>query len=432
MKCLGDFGQNYNDDNEMGFSFKLPSVKLPSIRLPVKLPSVTVKLPTTINAVIRDLGKVTGEGMRIANPLNQIKATWTKIPVLKDIYRETDKFLGGTITSLTNVSNLTSKVLSGKGISQAELLEAVMVAAQVGAIVASGGSAAAFIGAGAGALRKGPLGQSEFGRNLLTFAEIAGNAAALSGAAGSQLAQQAGKDVAMDAAQKAVKDKAMSMAQTAAEKEFQKRTGIPVALATNLYNVSTGQPFTAKTTKDILKVVAEDQLKKAGLSDSVTQAILSNNAAQLGVAIRNAPNLAIDAAKREIEAQKIKLASAANLENIKKKIEMKAEKALKDATDADAIRKKIEVELNAQAKKILEQQLASIMSGLLQNQKEIVAIGEEYQIESAQASVMIAAAEEGRYESTNKVLLIGGGIVVASVAAYFIIQRSKQYNKGKS
>ena len=420
MKCLGDFGQNYNDDAGMGWSFKVPTPKL------------SIKFPTSIKGVVKDIGKVAGQGLKATNPLNQLKAVMTSIPLLKDVYRETDKFTGGTITKLTNVSNLASKVLMGKGISKAELFEAAMVAAQVGAIVASGGTASAFIGAGAGALKNGPLGKSSFGRNLLTFAEIAGNAAALSGAAGGQLAQQAGKDVAMDAAQKAVKDKAMSLAQTSAEKEFQKRTGIPVAMASSLYNVTSGKPFTAQTTKDVLKVVAEDQLKKAGLSDSVSQAILSNNAAQLGIMIKNAPNLAIDKVKRELEAQKIKLTSATKLENIKKKIEAKAEKSLKDATNAEAIRAKIEKELNAQTKKVLEKQLADMLAGMMRGDKELVANAEAYQLEAAQASVMIAAAEEGRYESTNKVLLIGGGIAVASVAAYFIIQRSKQYNKGKS
>jgi hypothetical protein len=417
VKCLGDFGA-YNMpgidesfDSSMGFKISMPKVT-------ISTPKIT--MPKSVSGAIKDIGKAAGNVLKETNPLSVTKNVMTSIPVLKDVYRETDKFTGGTITKLTNVSNLPAKALQGKPISKAELIEAAMVAAQVGAIVASGGSASALIGAGAGALKSGPLGKTSFGRNVLTFAEIAGNAAAIHSAATSQVAQQAGKTAA-DAATQAVKDKAMAMAKTEAEKEFQKKTGIPVALATNIYNVTSGKPFTAQTPKDVLKVVAEDQLKKAGLGDSVTQAILTNNAAQLGVAIRNAPDLAMDKAKREIAAQKIKLESSLKLENIKKNIEKETEKALSEATDIEKLREKAEKEINAEAKKLLQKELAKKLEGLMARQQKLVQSAEEYEIEAAQASVLIAAAEEGRLKSNTAI--IAGSIAVSAIVAGFIIYK---------
>jgi type III secretion system FlhB-like substrate exporter len=408
MKCFGDFGiDNIPPDNSsesaMGFKIKAPKIS-------ISKPKITV--PTSVKGIIKDVGKVGGQYAQAINPLQQIKSIATKIPVISDVYRETDKFTGGTITKLTNVSNLPAKALQGKPISKQELIEAAMVTAQVAAIVASGGSASALIGAGAGALKNGPLGKTSLGRNLLTFAEIAGNAAALHSAAGTQLAQQAGK-TATDAASQAVQDKAMAMAKTETEKEFQKKTGIPVSMVTKIYDVTSGKEFDAQTPRDVLNVVAEDQLKKAGLGDSVTQAILSNNAAQLGVAISKAPDLALDKAEREIAAQKIKLESATKLENIKKNIESKADKTLSDATDIEKLREKAEKEVNAEAKKLLQKELANALQGFLGNQRQLVNMAERYQIEAAQDSVLIAAAEEGRLKS--KIPVIMGGIAAATV-----------------
>lgn len=412
MKCFGDFGgRQYYSEDEMGFKISMPKIKLPKIT--IAAPKIT--MPTTASGILKDVGKVAGNVLKETNPLTITKNVMTSIPVLKDVYREADKFTGGTITKLTNVTNLPAKALQGKPISKQELIEAAMVAAQVGAIVASGGSASALIGAGAGALKNGPLGQSSFGRNLLTFAEIAGNAAALHSAASSQLANQAGK-TAVDAASQAVKDKAMAMAKTEVEKEFQKRTGIPVSMVTKLYDVTSGKEFTAQTPKDILKVVAEDQLKKAGLGDSVTQAILTNNAAQLGVMIKDAPNLAMSQAKREIAAQKIKLESALKLENIKKKIEEKTDKALKEATDVEKLRERVEKEVNEEAKKLLQKELAKALEGLLGDQKQLVQMAEQYELEAAQDAVLVAAAQEGRLKSNLPVII--GGVLAASVVGF--------------
>ncbi len=425
MKCFGDFGTenmpaiDESYDSSMGFKISMPKFKVPKIT--ISAPKITV--PTTLPGIIKDVGKVAGNVLKETNPLTITKNVMTSIPVLKDVYRETDKFTGGTITKLTNVSNLPAKALQGKPISKQELIEAVMVAAQVGAIVASGGSASALIGAGAGALKNGPLGKTSFGRNVLMFAEIAGNAAALHSAASSQVAQQAGKTAA-DAATQAVKDKAMAMAKTEAEKEFQKKTGIPVALATNLYNVTSGKPFTAQTPKDVLKVVAEDQLKKAGLGDSVTQAILTNNAAQLGVMIKNAPDLAMDKAKRELAAQKIKLESSLKLENIKKNIEREADKALTEATDIEKLREKAEKELNAEAKKLLQKELAKRLEDLMGRQQKLVQSAEQYELEAAQSAVLIAAAEEGRLKTNTPIVV--GSIAVAAIVAGFIIYKKME------
>jgi hypothetical protein len=442
MKMLGDFGSEemteYEEVTNLDSGMGWPKIKIKKPKISIKAPKVTikplkVKLPTTAKGLLRDIGKVSGEGLKIMNPLNQVKMIMTNVPLLKDVYRETDKFTGGTITKLTNVSNLASKALKGKPISKGELIEAAMVAAQIGAIVASGGSASAFIGAGAGALKNGPLGKTSLGRDLLTFAEIAGNAAALSKAAGSQMAQQAGKkaaqeagrSIAVEAATKAVKDKAISIARTKAEDEFQKKTGSPVGMLSKLYNVTSGKSFSAQTPKDILKVVAEDKLKKLGLGDSATQAILSNNAAQLGVAIRNAPSLAMDKAKRELQAQKIKAQSALSLEGMKKKIEKKVDKSLKDATNIQGIMAQMDKTIDAKAKEILRKQLAEQLDRLSTQQSSLVRDAEEYQLQASRDSVKVAAAEEGRLVDNNKIIAGVAGMAIISVGMLYFFQRGR-------
>jgi hypothetical protein len=394
------------EGHDEGLGFKI-SFKKPKITIaPIK-----VTPPKNIAAAIKDIGKATGNVLRETNPLTITKNVMTSIPVLKDVYRETDKFTGGTLTKLTKVSNLPSRALQGKPISKADLIEAAMVGAQIGAIVASGGSAASIIGATSGALKNGPLGQSTLGRNILAVAEIAGNAAAIHQAASSQLATQAGKQAtteagkklaektAFDAATQAVKDKAKGIIKSKAEEEFEKKTGIPTTIASKVYNLTSGKGITAVTPKDVLKVVAEDRLKKAGLGDSVTQAILSNNAAALGVTIKNAPNLLMDEAKRKATAEKIRLAESLKLENIKKKIDSKLTDTLNRAKDIDALHDKIAKEANNTLKAQMEKQLASMLSDNMKDQEKAASLAEEYQLEAAKGSINVAAAEEGRYVS---------------------------------
>jgi hypothetical protein len=89
------------------------------------------------------------------------------------------------MTTVDRVWTLPLRVTRGDAISKAELVDDAMLILKVAVVVvacvgtAGAGCVPAMIGAGAGQLKKGTLGQSETGRTLLEIAEVAGYAYAL-------------------------------------------------------------------------------------------------------------------------------------------------------------------------------------------------------------------------------------------------------------
>ena len=407
-----DDSLGYSDQGFEGWKVK---IKRPKIR-------VKVKAPKSFKAAIKDVGKVAAKVATAPHKLavSAIKAT----PIAKDVWKGVDKVTGGTLSKLDRIADLPNKVAAGKPISKAELMEVAMTAIQVAAIVASGGSAAALISAGAGMLKGGPLGQTNFGRNILTLAEVAGAGAAIHQAATAQAAKQAAtesskelakqaaseatktatKEVAkktmLDSAKEAVKARVMDTAKQAAMKEVQKKTGIPVNLAMAAYDVNKMNASIADKAKVFSKKFGEEQLKKAGLSSNMSQAILSGNAQALGVMIKDAPNLAIDKAKREYEAQKIKLIESVNIEKLKKKTEEKLAKATDRNKILQQLEEKITKEANSAVKKQLEKLMLSHSKQYVEENQEFYASAQELEIAKAQGSLKVAAAEEGRYDSS--------------------------------
>lgn len=403
IECSDSFGANtiYNGQGLDGFSFKAPKIKV------------------NVKKAIKSVGKVATKVYMapITVGIKVVKAT----PVLKDVHKGVDKLTGGTLSKLDRIANLPQKIADGKPISKAEIMEAVMTAVQVAAIVASGGSAAALVAAGAGMLKGGPLGDTAFGRNILTIAEIAGGAAAIQSTASAQLAAQgatqgasqganiaattAAKEVAKmsatDAAKKAVQNHVANMVKSKAEEEFEKKTGIPVTIATKVYNLSTGSAKLATLPKDILKTVGEEQLKKAGLGSSVTQAIMSNNASQLGVMIKNAPDVLMEKGKRELIAQQVKLKETLNIENLKKKIEAKVERSVTSAKALEALQEQFEKAATKELQAQIQKLMASKAKEAAKYQEESLVDANELQLEQARASLRVAAAEEGRYDGQS-------------------------------
>lgn len=128
--------------------------------------------PRVVTKNIKGAAKITG---RVINaPLKLTHKIATTVPGLKHVYKGVDKLTGGTITSLYRTVTLPGRAIETGKLSKADLIEGVMNVVKVGAIIVSGGSAVAVIGAAAGALKSGPLGKTSFGNALLSFGEVAG------------------------------------------------------------------------------------------------------------------------------------------------------------------------------------------------------------------------------------------------------------------
>lgn len=400
---------SYDDGLGWGIKIKRPKIK-------ISAPKITA--PSSLKAAVKDVGQVAAKVATAPTQLavGAIKAT----PIVKDAYVGVDKLTGGTLSKMERIAELPNKVAAGKPISKAELLEVAMTAVQVGAIVASGGSAASLVSAGAGMLKSGPLGESAFGKNILTLAEVAGASAAIYQAASANAAKtaatEASKDLAKEAAQttskeiakktmsesvkEAVKAKSLDMAKTKAMDEVQKKTGVPVGVAMSVYNISKMKGDISEKAKVFAKKIGEEQLKKAGLSDSMAQATLSGNAEALKVMIKNAPNLAMDKAKREIEAKKVQLIESVKVENLRKKVEAKIAKATDKNKYLQQLQDKIEKEANSAVKKQLEKLMVSNLKSYVKENEDYQQSAIELETLKAQASLKVAAAEEGRYDST--------------------------------
>lgn len=411
FKDVDAFGTNTMlHDEGLGWGIK---IKAPKVK--VSAPKIT--MPKNAAAAIKDVGKIAAKSVTAPVQLSTklVKAT----PLLKDVYKGVDKITGGSLSSIERVVDLPNKLAAGKPISKAQLMEAVMVAVKVGAIAASGGSAASLVSAGAGMLKEGPLGKSNFGKNILTLAEVGGAAAAIHQAATAQatkevakesskkLAAQATKEVSKEVAQKtmqqsvtqAVKAKGIEMAQEKAISEVQRKTGIPVGLIRAAYDTSKLEGSIATKAKAYAVKIGDDKLKAAGLGGSMRQAVLSGNAEALGVMIKDAPNLAMSQAQREMEAKKVQLKNQLTLDGMKAKLDSKIAKAKKDATDIEALKDRLDKEANEAIKSELSKQLASMVASNEKTKDEIVKDGMQYQVEAAQTAVKVAAAEEGRYDA---------------------------------
>lgn len=153
----------YDDefDGTMGFKVKKPKIR-------ISTPRITIPTPRKI---VKEVGKVAGTVINA--PLKLAHQAVTHIPIVKDVYKGADKLTGGTLTSLHKTVMLPGRALQGKPVSKAEFMESLSNAIKVGAIVVTAGAASSVIGATSSALAKGPLGQTSFGRSLLSIGEIA-------------------------------------------------------------------------------------------------------------------------------------------------------------------------------------------------------------------------------------------------------------------
>lgn len=199
-----NYQMGYYGDETMGFRKAFRKLKR----------AVKKIAPRSVVKLSRKVTKVAGKVVNVMNPIKGVARVAKAIPGVRDVYKGLDKLTGGTLTSVERVSNLPAKAVGGQKISKAELLEGVMLAVKVGAVVASGGSAVALIGAASGALKNGPLGKTSFGRTILSIGEVAG------------LAYGAGQGIST-----ALQNKAKDVAQTKLSTEVAKKAGPLGAIA---------------------------------------------------------------------------------------------------------------------------------------------------------------------------------------------------------
>lgn len=105
------------------------------------------------------------------NPYHLVYMGLSTNPLTEHAFRELDKFTGGALTSVENVSSLPARVVRGDAISKEELVSDALFILRVAA-VATGTTT--IVSAVSGQLARGTLGQTETGRSILRIAESAG------------------------------------------------------------------------------------------------------------------------------------------------------------------------------------------------------------------------------------------------------------------
>jgi hypothetical protein len=147
----------------------------------------------------KDLGKAVGNFLVAVNPFALTNKFLREFPLTSNIYRELDKFTGGALTTMENLSTLAGRVIRGDAISREEMVQNLLFGIRVAAIFFAGpaGSAAvnaATVGAVAGQLKQGTLGKTALGRDLLGIAEVAGYAYAAGSSISDALMKKATDD----------------------------------------------------------------------------------------------------------------------------------------------------------------------------------------------------------------------------------------------
>ena len=139
------------------------------------------------------------------NPFHWIYSGLSTNPYTEHMFRELDKFTGGTCTSFEDVNIVVGRSLSGETITTREIVSDVIFVVKVVLVLVTGG-AAAWIGFAADQLKGGYLGESETGRVILTIA----SAAAITYAAGGTVTEgvkNAGVAVAQEQGEKQLVEK---------------------------------------------------------------------------------------------------------------------------------------------------------------------------------------------------------------------------------
>lgn len=111
------------------------------------------------------------KGMATGN-FTQIMAVIMPDSKFAKAFTKLDALTGGLITSVQMFGQTTIKAVQGAHISREETMNALMVMAKVGILVASGGSAASVIGAVSSQLSQGTLGESAFGKAVLSLGSV--------------------------------------------------------------------------------------------------------------------------------------------------------------------------------------------------------------------------------------------------------------------
>lgn len=145
----------------------------------IKIVVATVINSLGLKSMLESLSKFVGNFLVDVNPIRIASDFLAEFPLSKDIYSELDKFSGGALTTIENLSTITGRALRGDAISKAELIANALFCFRVGVVMMAGpvGSNAfnaATVSGVAGQLKTGTLGKTAMGRDLLGFMEVAG------------------------------------------------------------------------------------------------------------------------------------------------------------------------------------------------------------------------------------------------------------------
>ena len=158
-----------------------------------------------LSPVIKKLAYLAGSAMVYLNPISNSLRLLRSWKVTANLTKQVDRYTGGMITDYISVTSIPGRVVKGDKIPKEELIRDVLFAARVAAVVVSGGTATAIVGATANQLQQGELGQSELGRVVLGIAQVVAVAAATGQAwqevAKRQAVNTAGEAAAQEAAQ---------------------------------------------------------------------------------------------------------------------------------------------------------------------------------------------------------------------------------------
>jgi hypothetical protein len=88
-------------------------------------------------------------------------------PLTANFFKQVNAFTGGLLTTTENLGTLPLLVASGQTVTKQQILLDAVLAIEIIGVVVSGGTAAAFIGAGAAQLSQGTLGKTPQGKLIL-------------------------------------------------------------------------------------------------------------------------------------------------------------------------------------------------------------------------------------------------------------------------
>lgn len=227
-----------------------------------------------LSPVIKKLAYLAGSAMVYLNPITNSLRLLRSWKVTANLTKQVDRYTGGMITDFISVSSIPGRVVKGDKIPKEELIRDALFAIRVGAVVASGGTATAIVGATANQLQQGELGQSELGRVVLGVAQVVAVAAATG-----QAWQEVAKKQAVNTAGQAAAEEAAQETALGRSEAGRLLIGATLAGATASVNGTTAQAAVSDLAKSSSKQIAIREIAKElniPYADKIAKGLVDN------------------------------------------------------------------------------------------------------------------------------------------------------------